>query len=289
MRIDAIAQPLVRLALTEDLGGGDVTTEAVVAPELRARAHIEAREAGVLAGSDTAAIAFQELDPDVAIRWLVREGGDLKPGLTVAQISGRARGILSAERVALNFLQRLSGVATRARAFARAVEGSGVAILDTRKTTPGLRMLEKLAVRAGGAGNHRFGLFDAVLLKENHVRAAGGFRAAIERARAAVKENAFPIVVEVRTPAEAVEVGTIGVDRVLLDNFTPAQVVDAVKRLGAASLERPPEIEVSGGITLANVKSYAIPGVSCISVGALTHSAPALDLSLLIDALEPAP
>jgi nicotinate-nucleotide pyrophosphorylase (carboxylating) len=225
----------------------------------------------------------------VAIRWLVPEGGEVKPGLTVAQLSGRARAILSAERVALNFLQRLSGVATRARAFARAVEGSGVAILDTRKTTPGLRMLEKLAVRAGGAQNHRFGLFDAVLLKENHVRAAGGFGPAIERARAAAKGKELPIVVEVRTPAEAVEVATIGVDRVLLDNFTPARVADAVTRLGAASLERAPEIEVSGGITLANVKSYAIPGVSYISVGALTHSAPALDLSLLIDALEPAP
>jgi nicotinate-nucleotide pyrophosphorylase (carboxylating) len=286
MRIDVIAQPLVRLALTEDLGGGDLTTEAVVPETARARAHIEAREAGVLAGTETASIAFRELDPAVSLEWRVPEGGDLKPGLVVAVITGRARGILSAERVALNFLQRLSGIATRTRAFVRAVEGSGVTILDTRKTTPGLRMLEKLAVLTGGARNHRFGLFDGILIKENHVRAAGGFKAAIQRSRAAAEQ--LPVVVEVRSPAEAMEAAKLGADRVLLDNFTPAQVAEVVKRLGAAALPRAPEIEVSGGIALANVRAFAIPGVSYISVGALTHSAPVVDLSLLVDSMESA-
>jgi len=240
----------------------------------------------VLAGAETAAIAFRELDPAVKIEWRVQDGGDLKSGLTVAVISGRARAILSAERVALNFLQHLSGIATRARAFVQAVEGSGVTILDTRKTTPGLRVLEKLAVLAGGARNHRFGLFDGVLIKENHVRAAGGLKPAIERARAAA--DTLPVVVEARSPAEALETAELGADRVLLDNFTPAQVAEVVKRLGAARLPRAPEIEVSGGITLKNVRAFAIPGVSYISVGSLTHSAPAVDLSLLVDSLEPA-
>jgi nicotinate-nucleotide pyrophosphorylase (carboxylating) len=283
MRIAAIAQPLIRLALTEDLGGGDVTTEAVVAEGARARAHIEAREAGVLAGTETAELAFKELDPEVRVEWRVPEGGDLTPGLTVAAIEGRARGILSAERVALNFLQRLSGVATRTRAFVRAVDGSGVAILDTRKTTPGLRVLEKLAVLAGGGRNHRFGLFDGVLIKENHVRSVGGLAAAIERARAGA--GTMPIIVEVRSIAEAMEAAKQGADRVLLDNMKPAQVAQVVKRFGAAGLPRASEIEVSGGVTLANVRSFAIPGVSYISVGALTHSAPAVDLSLLVDSI----
>jgi nicotinate-nucleotide pyrophosphorylase (carboxylating) len=231
-----------------------------------------------------AAFAFRELDAEVSIEWRVPDGGELKPGLVVAEIAGRARGILSAERVALNFLQRLSGIATRTRAFVRAVEGSGVTILDTRKTTPCLRMLEKLAVLAGGGRNHRFGLFDGVLIKENHVRATGGLQAAIERARARAGEAA--VIVEVRSAKESLEAAKLGADRVLLDNFKPAQVAEVVKRIGAAGLPRAPEIEVSGGITLANVRSYAIPGVSYISVGALTHSAPATDLSLLIDSVE---
>jgi nicotinate-nucleotide pyrophosphorylase (carboxylating) len=237
----------------------------------------------VLAGTETAELAFKELDPEVRVEWRVPEGGDLTPGLTVAAIEGRARGILSAERVALNFLQRLSGVATRTRAFVRAVDGSGVAILDTRKTTPGLRVLEKLAVLAGGGRNHRFGLFDGVLIKENHVRSVGGLAAAIERARAGA--GTMPIIVEVRSIAEAMEAAKQGADRVLLDNMKPAQVAQVVKRFGAAGLPRASEIEVSGGVTLANVRSFAIPGVSYISVGALTHSAPAVDLSLLVDSI----
>lgn len=261
-----------------------MTTEAVVDEKSRARAHIESRAAGVLAGTEVAALAFRELDPDAKVEWRVPEGGELKPGALVADIVARTRAVLSAERVALNFLQRLSGIATQARAFAHAVEGSGVRILDTRKTTPGLRLLEKQAVLTGGAQNHRFGLFDGLLLKENHVRAAGGLKPAIERAKA--RRLRTPTMVEVRNPDEALEAATLGADRVLLDNFTPAAVAEVVKRLGAAGLKRAPEIEVSGGITLKNVRAFAIAGVSYLSVGALTHSAPALDLSLLIDSVE---
>ncbi len=291
----------MRLALTEDVGGGDATTDAVVDPTARARAHIEAKHEGILAGSAVAALAFRELDPTIRITWGAPDGGPVPRGAPVAVIEGSTRAILTAERVALNFLQHLSGIATLACSFVKAVEGTGVHILDTRKTTPGLRILEKYAVLAGGAMNHRFGLFDGVLVKENHARAAGGLRQAVERAKASAHEKKLAVVVEVRTLEEALEVGGMGVDRILLDNFTPAKVADVVKRLGltrkaprAKGKSGAPEaaggtpggameIEVSGGVRLANVREFAIPGVSYISIGALTHSAPALDLSLLID------
>ena len=311
MRLETIAAPLVRIALTEDIGGGDATTEVVVDPKARVRAHIEARARGILAGEAVAALAFTELDPEVEIDWSVPEGGDVKAGLKVAEIRGRARAILSAERVALNFLQRLSGVATPTRAYVRAVEGTGVRILDTRKTTPSLRMLEKHATSVGGALNHRFGLFDGMLIKENHATVAGGLKVAAQKARA--RSLGLPVVAEARTVEDAEMLATIGVDRILLDNLSPGQVAIAVKRIkalakagkpagagarkaaakgegsasGGTTLAEPasgmPEIEISGGIRLDNVREFALPGVSYISVGALTHSAPALDLSLLID------
>jgi nicotinate-nucleotide pyrophosphorylase (carboxylating) len=312
MRLEAIAAPLVRIALTEDIGGGDATTEAVVDPRARVRAHILAKDRGVLAGTTVAAIAFQELDPEVEIAWLVPEGGDFKPGLKIAEIRGRARGVLSAERAALNFLQRLSGVATLTRAYVRAVEETGIQILDTRKTTPGLRMLEKHAARVGGAQNHRYGLFDAILIKENHARVAGGLARAVERAKS--RSMGLSVMAEARNVDEAELLAMHGVDRILLDNFTPAQVAVVTKRLralakagkvesskaGAASkraaaakssaggtavatAEAIPDIEVSGGVTLDNVRAYAIPGVKYISVGSLTHSAQASDFSLLVD------
>ena len=297
--------------MTEDIGGGDATTEVVVDAKARVRAHIEARGKGVLAGNAVAAIAFAELDPEVEIDWLVPEGSDVKPGVRIAEIRGRARSILSAERVALNFLQRLSGVATLARAFVRAVEGTGVQILDTRKTTPSLRMMEKHAAQVGGALNHRFGLFDGMLIKENHAKVAGGLTRAVEKARA--RSLGLPVMAEARTVEDAELLATLGVDRILLDNFTPGQVAMAVKRIRAlaragkletargpitsarrggasksgggtavASPEAMPEIEVSGGIRLDNVREFALSGVKYISVGAITHSAPALDLSLLV-------
>ena len=267
----------MRLALTEDIGGGDVTTDAVVDAERSGRGHIEARQEGVLAGNDVAGLAFRELDPDAKVEWLLPEGGTLSKGAPVARITGKLRAILSAERVALNFLQHLSGIATHARAFVKAVEGTGVAILDTRKTTPCLRFLEKHAVRVGGVQNHRFGLFDGILIKENHITAAGGLKPALERVRASGQD--LPIVVEVKSPEEALDAATLKPDRILLDNFTPSAIATVVKRLRGAG----PGIEISGGIRLANVRDFALPGVSFISVGAITHSAPALDFSLLLD------
>jgi nicotinate-nucleotide pyrophosphorylase (carboxylating) len=310
MRLESIAAPLVRIALTEDIGGGDATTEVVVDTKARVRAHIEARGKGILAGNAVAALAFSELDPEIEIDWLAPEGSEVKPGVRVAEIRGRARAVLSAERVALNFLCRLSGVATLTRAFVRAVEGTGVQILDSRKTTPSLRMLEKHATSVGGAQNHRFGLFDGMLIKENHAKVAGGLTKAVEKARA--RSLGLPVMAEARTVEDAEILATLGVDRILLDNFTPGQVVMALKRLRAlakagkldasrsatatprrgaskgggtavATAESAmPEIEVSGGIRLENVREFALPGVKYISVGALTHSAPALDLSLLV-------
>jgi nicotinate-nucleotide pyrophosphorylase (carboxylating) len=231
----------------------------------------------VLAGSEIAALTFRELDPEAKVEWHVAEGGALAKGAKIATISARARAILSGERVALNFLQHLSGVATLARAFAKAVEGTGVTILDTRKTTPGLRFLEKHAVRVGGAGNHRFGLFDGVLIKENHIRAAGGMKAAFERTRAG--SEGLPTVIEAKSPEEALDAADLHPTRVLLDNFTPSAIATTVRRLKGSKVE----VEVSGGIRLANVRDFAIPGVNYISVGSITHSAPALDMSLLMD------
>ena len=185
----------MRLALTEDVGGGDATTDALVDASVRTRARIVAKQEGVMAGTSVATLAFRELDPAARVAWAVTDGGAVKRGDRVAEIEGQARAILTAERVALNFLQRLSGIATLTRAFVKAVEGTGVKILDTRKTTPGLRLLEKFAVMAGGGENHRFGLFDGILVKENHVLLAGGLRQAIERALAAAREKKIPVVV----------------------------------------------------------------------------------------------
>jgi nicotinate-nucleotide pyrophosphorylase (carboxylating) len=298
---------MVRLALTEDVGGGDVTTDAIVEASSRARAHIEARSEGILAGSAVAALAFRELDPEMRITWAAPDGGALPRGGSIATLEGATRAILTAERVALNFLQRLSGIATLTHAFVKAVEGTGVQILDTRKTTPGLRILEKHAVLAGGGTSHRFGLFDAALVKENHIKAAGSLAEAVAKAQAGAKAKGVPVVVEVRTVEEACEAAAMGVDRILLDNFTPGKVADVVKRLGltrkttgrrgkagapeaASAAGTPgspaaPEIEVSGGVRLATVREFALPGVNYISIGSLTHSAPAADLSLLLDGM----
>ena len=273
----------MRLALTEDVGGGDATTDALVDASVRARARIVAKQEGVMAGTSVATLAFRELDPAARVTWAVTDGGAVKRGDRVAEIEGQARAILTAERVALNFLQRLSGIATLTRAFVKAVEGTGVKILDTRKTTPGLRLLEKFAVMAGGGENHRFGLFDGILVKENHVILAGGLHQAIERALAAAAagEKKIPVVVEVRTVEEAEEAARSGVDRILLDNFTPSKIADVLKRVPRG--KKSPELEISGGVRLQNVRDFALPGVSYISIGALTHSAPALDLSLLVE------
>ena len=279
---------LVAWALREDVGTGDVTSAAIVAAEAVGRGRIRAKEAGVLAGWDAARATFLAADPALDLRAHLQDGDALAVGDCVATLVGRIRSILIAERVALNFLQRLSGIASLTARFCDAVAGSGVRILDTRKTTPGLRWLEKEAVRCGGGVNHRVGLFDAIMIKDNHSAAAGGLAEALRRARRAHPAGgqagaaALPLIVEARDPAE-VEIALTGeVDRILLDNFAPAQIAAAVRRVAASPPPRP-QIEVSGGVRLENVREYALPGVDFISIGALTHSAPALDLALDLD------
>jgi len=277
--IDAQTRDLVARALAEDVGDGDVTTLATVPAEARARATITQKAPGAVYGLDVAEEAFRQLDADVVVERLVEEGVWREDGGLVLRVEGSARALLTGERTALNLLGRLSGVATAAARAAREVEGTGATILDTRKTTPGLRALEKQAVAAGGAANHRFGLFDQILIKENHIAAAGGIRAAVEAARAAAPD--VPLEVEVRNPQEIDEALAAGAPKLLLDNMDPAQLRAAVERIAGRA-----EAEASGGITLDCLREIAATGVEWISLGALTHSAPTLDISLI---LEPVP
>ncbi len=271
---------LVRRALAEDVGSGDVTTEATVPAGARARALITQKEPGAIYGLQAAELVFSLLDPEVRCERLVQEGSWRDEGGPVLAVEGSARALLTGERTALNLLGRLSGVATMAARAARAVEGTGARVLDTRKTTPGLRMLEKAAVAAGGAVNHRVGLFDAILIKENHIAAAGGIGQAVARARAAAPELADTLEVEVRDPGEIEQALAAGAPRLLLDNMDDAQLRAAVAQVaGRATLE------ASGGVTLQTLREHAETGVDWVSMGALTHSAPALDLSLILEAL----
>jgi nicotinate-nucleotide pyrophosphorylase (carboxylating) len=278
---DALRE-LLRGFLDEDIGRGDRTTEAVVRPEQSAAGQFIAKSRLVLAGLDFAIETFRLLDPNLKHEILCRDGDQVLPEQTIAWIRGRAQSLLGAERVALNLLQRLSGIATLTRAYVDAVAGTGASILDTRKTTPGLRALEKYAVRAGGGTNHRLGLDDAILIKENHVRLAGGVAPAI-RAAQANRGAVRWVEVEVDTLAEFDEALPERPDAILIDNFTPELARQAVARARARDPERRIAIEASGGITLANVRAFAEAGVDRISVGALTHSAPAADISLEIE------
>ncbi len=272
-----MSDPIGR-ALAEDLGDGDLTTRAVVPEGARARARIRQKEPGVLAGLGVATAVFERVDPELEVKLLAAEGEWREPG-PVAEVTGPAASILAAERVALNFLGRLSGVATLTARYVRAVEGTGARILDTRKTTPGLRELEKEAVRAGGGVSHRGGLYDAILVKENHAALAGGVGEATRLALKAAPPGTT-VEVECRTSEELEQALCPGITRILLDNMTPDQLRAAVK-LAAGRVE----LEASGGITLDTVRAVAETGVDYISVGALTHSAPALDVSLLLEAL----
>lgn len=268
---------LVTAALAEDVGSGDVTTVATVPAEARAVATITQKQPGVIFGLDAVDEVFAQLDGDAVVERLVAEGAWRERG-EVARITGPARTLLTGERTALNFLGRLSGVATAAAAAVRAVEGTGATILDTRKTTPGLRALEKAAVAAGGATNHRAGLFDMVLVKENHIAAAGGIAPAVSAARAAAP--GLDLEVEVRSPQEIDEALAAGAPRLLLDNMDPEALRAAVAQVaGRATLE------ASGGVTVATLRAVAGTGVDWVSLGALTHSAPALDLSLILERL----
>ena len=269
---------LIQAALEEDIGAGDVTTEALVPADARARGTIVQKAPGVIAGMDVAKATFGDVDPALQWRPSVREGEWREEGL-VAEIEGSAASILKGERVALNFLGRLSGIATLTARFVREIEGTGAGILDTRKTTPGLRELEKKAVVTGGGRNHRAGLHDAVLVKENHIEAAGGVGEATRLALAAAPHGMI-VEVECASLEELGEALAAGAPMILLDNTTPADLRGAVE-----STEGRAKLEASGGITLENVREIAETGVDFISVGALTHSAPALDLSLRMERL----
>ncbi len=272
-------QILVRAALEEDVGSGDVTTLATVDPQLRARAWITQKAPGVIYGLDVTEAVFAELDPDAAFQRETQEGVWREQG-AVLVIEGLAGALLTAERTALNFLAHLSGVATMAARAAREVQGTSARVLDTRKTTPGLRSLEKAAVAAGGAVNHRIGLYDAILIKENHIAVAGGIAAAVERARAAAPELAGTLEVEVRDSGEIDQALRAGAQRLLLDNMNPQQLCAAVEQVAGRA-----ELEASGGVSLQTLRTVADTGVEWVSMGALTHSAPALDLSLTLETL----
>jgi nicotinate-nucleotide pyrophosphorylase (carboxylating) len=273
-----LIEPLVRAALAEDLGrAGDLTTDTVVPAAARARGVLNARRAGIVAGLGVAEIAFRLLDPDVGIEVVRPDGARVGVNEPIAIVSGRARALLSAERVALNFLCHLSGIATATREIVDAVKGYRARIACTRKTTPGFRALQKYAVRLGGGVNHRFGLDDGVLLKDNHIAVAGGIRAAIEKARAALG-HMVKIEVEVDRLDQLGEALAAHADAILLDNMTPAQMREAVAIIGGRAI-----VEASGRITAETAPAIAATGVDVISCGWITHSAPVLDIGLDFD------
>jgi nicotinate-nucleotide pyrophosphorylase (carboxylating) len=293
--LESFALPIVKYALSEDVGTGDITTLNAVPSGIHARAALVVKEIGVIAGLDVARLTFREADASLKWRPLVSDGDSVRPGVAVAQIVGDVGGILKAERTALNFLQHFSGIATLTRRYVERIAGTGATIIDTRKTTPGLRFLEKFAVRAGGAENHRLALWDMYLVKDNHVRAAGGLTAAIDRILR-TRQGDLLLEVEVESLDQLKEALRPDVDRILVDNRPVEEVRRAVEEVDRwcrqnppdsprmrAGARRWPEVEVSGGLNLDTVRAYAETGADYLSVGALTHSAPALNLSLEIE------
>ncbi|MBI4264550.1 MAG: carboxylating nicotinate-nucleotide diphosphorylase [Acidobacteria bacterium] len=269
-----VYREIVRRALAEDYGWGDVTTETIIDRDLKGRGVILAKSACVLAGVDIASETFRQLDPGIAVSCRLKDGDRCEPGAIVAEYRGHAAPMLTAERTALNFLQRLSGIATLTRQFVDAA-ASGILILDTRKTTPLLRALEKYAVRAGGGVNHRSGLDEGILIKDNHVRLAGGVELAVTRMRKANRE--MPTEVEAQSLGDVDAALRAGAEIILLDNLSTAEIVEAVRRCRGAA-----KTEISGGVTLARMRELAATGADYVSIGALTHSAPAVDLSFEI-------
>lgn len=265
---------LIDLALEEDAGLGDVTSRAIFPAKHRSRAVIDAKQDLVICGLEVAATVFARVDPALKVKLLAKDGDRVKRGAAVLRVEGPTVALLTAERTALNFLQRLSGIATQARRYADAVRGTGVRIVDTRKTTPGYRALEKYAVRCGGCFNHRSSLGEHVLIKDNHIAAAGSLTRAVKLCQAAAPHGA-KIEVEAKTLAEVKEAVRAGAGIILLDNMTPAQVRAAVAVIKGRAV-----VEVSGGVKFATLRDYALPGVDVISIGALTHSVAAADLSL---------
>ncbi len=265
---------LIDLALDEDAARHDVTSRAIFPRNHRSTAIIDAKQDLVICGLEIAAAVFRRLDPRLRAVPLMREGARVRKGAAVLRVTGPTASLLAAERTALNFLQRLSGIATQAARHAAAVRGTGVTVVDTRKTTPGWRWLEKYAVRTGGGRNHRASLRDLVLIKDNHIAAAGSIAAAVRRCRAAATRG-LKVEVEAKTLAEVRAAVAAGADIILLDNMTPARIRAAVKLIAGRAL-----VEVSGGVRYENLRRFALPGVDLISIGALTHSVPAADLSL---------
>jgi nicotinate-nucleotide pyrophosphorylase (carboxylating) len=265
---------LVQAAIEEDLGRGDVTTEATIAEQVMSRAQLITKQEIVLAGMDVFEAVYARLDAAIHLKPAYQDGELLEAGAVIAVLEGRARSLLAGERVALNFLQRLSGIATLTRQYVEAVRGYGVDIIDTRKTTPGWRLLEKYAVRVGGGKNHRHDLGDGVLIKDNHIVAAGGIKLAVEQARRH-SHHLLKIEVEVETLAQVEEALQAGAEVIMLDNMAPALLAEGVKLIGKRAL-----VEASGGVSLDSVTAVARTGVDLISVGKLTHSAPAADIHL---------
>lgn len=271
----------IQQALKEDIQSGDYSSLACIEASFQRKVKLMAKQSGILCGVDVFCMVFQELEPEVKIEKLMQDGDKLEYGDIILRISGSARNILSAERTALNYIQLLSGIATTTNEYVSILDGMHTKLLDTRKTTPGLRMLEKYAVKIGGAVNHRFGLFDMIMLKDNHIDFAGGITQAINRTNQYLKDNNLnlKIEIEVRNFEELDEVLKVGnVDRIMLDNFTPEDLKRAVEIINGRY-----ETEGSGGINKATLKTYAESGVDFISVGALTHHISALDISLLAD------
>ncbi len=277
--MDNLINNLIDLAFTEDIGEGDHTTLCSIPENAVGKATLVIKEAGILAGVDIAIKVFHKLDPQIKIDVLIKDGSSVNPGDIVFIVEGKVQSILQAERIMLNIMQRMSGVATATNRYVALIAGTGAKVLDTRKTTPGMRILEKQAVKLGGGENHRIGLFDMILLKDNHIDFAGGIENAITGANNYLKEKnkSLKIEIEVRDLDELNEVLRVGnVDRIMLDNFTPEDTRKAVELVNGRV-----ELESSGGITNETIRSYAETGVDYISVGALTHSVKGLDMSLL--------
>jgi nicotinate-nucleotide pyrophosphorylase (carboxylating) len=270
-----IIEPLVRAALREDLGlAGDLTTNAIVPPDAETQAHVVARKTGTIAGLNLAKLTFELIDPSLSFSAAASDGTKVEAGDTVATVKGKAAAILTGERVALNFLGHMGGIATLTASYVAAAAGHKAQIVCTRKTTPGLRAIEKYAVRAGGGHNHRFGLDDAVLIKDNHIAIAGGVVAALRRAKRNLG-HLVKIEIEIDSLDQLREALTEGADALLLDNMSPAQLTEAVKIVAGRAVT-----EASGGVSYENVAAIAASGVDLISIGRLTHSAPALDIGL---------
>lgn len=275
---DQLIDELITLAFAEDIGDGDHTTLCCIPSTEMGKSRLIIKESGVLAGVEMARRIFKHFDPDMRMDIFICDGAEVKRGDIAFTVEGRVQSLLQTERLVLNVMQRMSGIATTTRRYVKALEGTKTRVLDTRKTTPGMRMLEKEAVRIGGGVNHRIGLFDMILLKDNHVDFAGGIEQAITRAQSYLKEKRkkLKIEIEVRNFKELDEVMKVGgVDRIMLDNFSPSDTREAVRRIGGCY-----ETESSGGITFDTLRDYAECGVDYISVGALTHSIQSLDMSL---------